>query len=172
MLRVVITGPECTGKTTLAKALAAQLRAPCVPEAARTYVEMKGIAGHDLTRADVDPIARAHIAAEDLARSMNPPVIVLDTDLVSTVAYARHYYGTCPDWIEVEARTRSTGLYFLCAPDIPWVSDGVRDRPENRDAMFEHFRWTLAEFGIEPTVIRGDRNVRMVPAIVPGGTQP
>lgn len=172
MLRIVITGPECTGKTTLAQALADRLHAPCIPEAARTYVEMKGIKGHELTVDDVGPIARAHVAAEDLARAMNPPVIVLDTDLISTVAYSRHYYGACADWIEAEARTRSTGLYFLCAPDIPWVSDGVRDRPENREQMFEHFRWTLAEFGIEPTVIRGDRNLRSIPALIPTGAEP
>ena len=100
--RMVLTGPECTGKTTLAQAIAERLRAPWVPEASRAYAETRhGV----LTAADVEPIARATRDALHRAAADQPPVLVADTDLVSTLVYARAYYGACPAWIEQSART-------------------------------------------------------------------
>ncbi|MBI1810179.1 MAG: ATP-binding protein, partial [Gemmatimonadetes bacterium] len=130
--RLVVTGPESTGKTTLAGALAAQFGAPCLPEAARGYAEARRAEGRALTADDAEPIARAAIAAEDAALAAAPPLLVLDTDLVSTVVYTRHYYGGAPAWMEDEARGRRGHLYLLCDVDLPWTPDGVRDRPVAR----------------------------------------
>ncbi|HLA91607.1 MAG TPA: ATP-binding protein [Gemmatimonadaceae bacterium] len=153
--RIVVTGPECTGKTSLARALAERLGAPWLPEAARGYAEAQGREERALTARDVEPISRRAIAAEDEALESAPGILVLDTDLLSTVAYARHYYGACPAWIEGEARARRGALYLLCAPDLPWRADGVRDRPAARAAMHEHFRAVLREFGAEVIEISG-----------------
>lgn len=153
--RIVVTGSECTGKTTLARALAERLGAPWLSEASRAHAEARAREGRALTVEDVEPIARRAIASEDEALRAAPPVLVLDTDLLSTVAYARHYYGACPAWVEAEARARRGALYLLCAPDLPWRADGVRDRPAARAAMHEHFRVVLREFGAEVIEISG-----------------
>ena len=99
-----------------------------------------------LTRDDVDVIARGQIAIEDAGAATAPAFVVQDTDIVSTVVYARHYYGACPDWIVAAARRRLAPLYLLSDVDIPWVRDAVRDQPLERHLVDAHFRETLAEF--------------------------
>lgn len=152
--RVVLTGPECSGKTTLARALAAGLEAPWVPEAARAYAEARGGV---LSAADVEPIARATQQGLQRAMDEGPAVLVADTDLVSTLVYARAYYGDCAAWIAVAAREQLADLYLLCAPDLPWEADGVRDRPDERDrwAMHRSFAETLAALGAHVVPVEG-----------------
>jgi len=157
---VVLTGPECTGKTTLAEWIARAYDTACSPEYARAYADAHPILGAD----DVAPIARGQIASEDAAAAEaaahGRPLVVRDTDLVSTVVYARHYYGACPSWIEDAARARRGALYLLCAPDVPWVADGVRDRPHARDAMLDEFRAALESLGGAYIEVRGTRAER------------
>jgi NadR type nicotinamide-nucleotide adenylyltransferase len=164
--RVVLTGPECTGKTVLAAALARRLDAPLSDEYAREYAEARGGA---LGPEDVEPIARGQMALEDRARAeaaaRGRPLVVHDTDLVSTVVYARHYYGDCPAWIVDAARARTGELYLLCAPDIAFEPDVVRDTPAARERLFGAFRATLDAFGCRAVEIRGERDAREAAAL-------
>lgn len=159
---VVLTGPECSGKTTLAAALADAFAAPWTREAAREFAES---AVEPLSSATVAPIARLAMSIEDDARAARPTLLFRDTDLVSTVVYARHYYGTVEDWIVAEAHARRADLYLLGAPDLPWSADGVRDRPTQRDELFTEFARTLDEFDATSVVIRGTGEARTVAAI-------
>ena len=153
---VVVTGSECTGKTTLASDLADRYGTAWAPEYARGYSAAKAA---PLDASDVEPIARGQMAAEDAAaraaRERGRALVVLDTDLVSTVVYAHHYYGSCPAWIEDEARARKGHLYLLLHPDVPWLPDGVRDRPRRREHMHRLFRETLADMGARTVDVRG-----------------
>jgi len=162
--RIVLTGPESTGKTSLARELAGHLGVAWVPEFSRSYAELRrGL----LTAADVEPIARGQLAAEEAAMA-GPGPIVLDTDLVSTAVYARHYYGESPAWIEAVIRRYPPSLYLLCQVDLPWVADAIRDRPADREAMEEVFRATLQNLGLEPVSIAGlgpDRLARVIEAV-------
>lgn len=159
--RVVLTGPECSGKTTLAALLAARFDAPWVPEASRRFVEtMTG----GLSAETVEPIARLAMRLEDDALRDAPPLLFRDTDLVSTVVYARHYYGHCPTWIEHEARARRADLYLLGSPDLPWSPDGVRDRPLQREELFMEFTRALERIGARVVVLRGEGAARSAQA--------
>jgi len=155
-IRIVMTGGECTGKTTLAGDLASRFAVPWLPEASRLWAEQVAAnERRELVAEDVEPIARLHAAAEDVVAASGPRALVLDADLLSTVVYARHYYGACPAWIESEARRRLADLYLLHRPDLPWISDGVRDRPAERAEIHRLFA-SLLEAWRAPTVeVRG-----------------
>ncbi len=162
MIRVCVTGPESTGKTELAERLANALGAPWVPEAARAYAER---VGRPLTAGDVEPIGREHVAEVEAAIAEGPPLLVLDTDLVSTMVYGQQYYGFASAWLEERARARRADLYLLCDIDVPWQADGIRDRPEDREAMFEDFAEALERFGANVRLISGDRDARLKTAL-------
>jgi len=160
---VTVTGPESTGKTTLAARLAKLLDTAWSPEASRGYLERRlarGVAPDAaLGAAHVGPIAVAQVDLEEAAAreaaARRRPLVVRDTDLVSTVVYARHYYGACPAWIERAARRRRAALYLLCDVDVPWIPDPARDRPRDREALHAAFVATLAALGCEVARVRG-----------------
>ena len=155
--RVVLTGSESTGKTTLARELAGHFGAPWVPEHAREYVLRKG---GPLAASDVEPIARGQVAAEEAAREQAGRLLVLDTDLLSTAVYAGHYYGACPRWILDAVVARRADLYLLCEIDVPWVADPARDRPREREQLQELFRSALRTRGFAVVTLRGDPGTR------------
>jgi NadR type nicotinamide-nucleotide adenylyltransferase len=146
--RICLTGPESTGKSQLATRLARELGWTYVPEYAREYAEQRG----DLSANDVEPIARGY-----LERLPDEPRLVLDTDLISTVVYARYYYGACPQWIEEEARRRRADLYLLLDTDIAFKPDPVRDHdPHAREDLFDRFRAALDEFETNWRIVSGE----------------
>ncbi len=147
--RICFIGPECTGKTTLAWRLAVDLGFGYVPEYAREYAEARE---NHLSASDVEPIARGQLANQDAA----PDAAVLDTDLISTVVYARFYYGSCPQWIEAEARGRRADLYLLMDTDLEWFADAARDTDgEAREDLFDRFRAALDEFETRWMIVSG-----------------
>lgn len=150
--RVVLIGPEASGKTTLARELALEFGAPWTPEAARVFAET--FAGA-LSLDTVAPIARLSMRLEDEALLEKPPLLIRDTDLVSTVVYSRHYYSEVERWIEEEARARRADLYLLCRPDLPWLRDGIRDRPFHRERLLDDFRAALHELGASVSEVSG-----------------
>jgi NadR type nicotinamide-nucleotide adenylyltransferase len=162
LLRIVVTGTECTGKTTLTSELAAGLGEPWSTEFAREYLDRKAA---PLTQADVEPIARGQMAGEDAAIARARQIALHDTDLVSTSIYARHYYGVCPEWIEESARRRLADLYLLLQPDVPWVADGLqRDRPHEREHLHKAFCCALEAAGARVVEIGGDWQARRAAA--------
>lgn len=160
-LRIVLTGPECTGKTTLAGELARRLSLPVSEEAARSLAAQRG----PLALQDIHDVARLELELEDLAETraqiLRLPAVVHDTDLVSTVAYGRFYYGSCPAWIEQAARARRADLYLLCLPDLPFVPEPAQRGPEDRRAeQLRIFEQVLAELQIVPVPISGQNGAR------------
>lgn len=153
LIRVVLTGSESTGKTTLANELARHYHAELVPEFVRSYAEQReGV----ITFNDHGPIARGQMALEDEVFANARGLVFLDTDVLSTVVYCDHYFGRCPDWIRATAIARRPDLYVLCDVDVPWVADGVRDRGDRRDEMQSLFRAAVAASGASFVEVHGD----------------
>lgn len=161
-VRIVVTGSECTGKSTLARDLAAAYSVDCVPEFFREFISTIG--GRPQF-SDHGPIARGQKAIEDDYRARAKGRLLFhDTDLLSTVAYCRAFFDRCPDWIQAAAIDRKAPLYLLCDIDVPWVADGVRDRADRRPEMHQLFETVLTEAGATYVVLRGSREERLTRA--------
>ena len=104
-------------------------------------------------------------AAEESGRAL----VFLDQDLLSTVVYARHYYGECPAWIDEEARRRRGELYLLHEIDVEWQADGFqREQPQRREELFDRFAAALDALGARVAPVRGpweERRRRALAAI-------
>ena len=159
--RVVLTGSESTGKTTLTADLARHYEAIWVPEYVRGYADWKRA---PLDAGDVEQIARGQIASQDLALERAEKLLLMDTDLLSTVVYAEHYYGACPDWIRAAADHRRADLYLLCDIDVPWTPDPQRDRSGDRRVMHDLFRSALARREFPFQMIHGGWRERFLAA--------
>ena len=165
IIRVVLTGSESVGKTTLAGQLAAHYSALLVPEFVRDYAAAKGAA---LDFRDHGPIAKGQMALEDeylsRAHARGDTLLIHDTDLVSTVVYCHHYFGRCPSFIEEAAVARRPTHYLLLDIDTPWIADGVRDRADRREELHALFESTLERLNAPYTRIDGDWPSRLTRA--------
>lgn len=166
--RICLTGPESTGKSTLAARLAAHYGTVHVDEFARAYAERLG---RELTFDDVEPIARGQLALEEAATPRARQLIVLDTDVVSSIVYSTFHYGRAPEFALARAASHLADLYLLLDVDVPFVADPVRAPEEHRRALFALFRITLERFGARYDVVSGtweerfDKAVALIDAI-------
>jgi HTH-type transcriptional repressor of NAD biosynthesis genes len=164
--RIAVVGPESTGKSVLAKNLAAHFDTVHVAEYARAMLGdyAANIPGVELSKPelrDFSTIARGQKASEDaLARQANR-LLFCDTELLTTTYWARHFFGTCPHWIEKAAEERRYDLYMLLDPrgvEKFYAEDSLRFMPklEDRVAMFDWWKAELTRRGLAYAVISGD----------------
>jgi NadR type nicotinamide-nucleotide adenylyltransferase len=172
--RVCIVGPESTGKTTLAAALAERLCTVWVREYAVEYLKNGNADLRSLE--DIEKIARGQIEAEDAAARLANRVLICDTDLMTTAIWSKHYFGSCPAWVLEESFARSYDLYLLTDIDIPWVADIWRDCPDKREHFLALFRKEMELRGRSYAVVSGktpgqrlDAAAKHVEAMFPGG---
>lgn len=162
-LRFVCTGAECTGKTTLAAALAEHFGTTWVPEFYREFTEKKGVVP---VPADMEFIAREYMRRERKAAAQANGLLFLDTDLVTVCVYADHYYEACPFWVDRAARQREYAMHFLCEDDIPWEADGIqRDGEDLRSDMQVRFRRELRHRELNHVALTGTAEERLARAI-------
>lgn len=163
LLKVVFFGPESTGKTTLSQDLAAHFKTTWAAEYMREYLQKKW----DVTKetcqfSDLIPIAQGQIKNEAFAEKNANKVVFYDTNLLQLKVYSEIYYnGNCSPEIEEEALNRTYNLYFLLYIDIPWEADDLRDKPNDREAMFQHFERALKNNGISYRTLKGDYSKRL-----------
>jgi NadR type nicotinamide-nucleotide adenylyltransferase len=150
--RVVIYGPESTGKTTLAEKLAAYYGTVWVPEFAREYLDKKAAW---VEPSDIPIIAEGQIASEALFAKQANRLLISDTDLITTSIYSQHYFGECPDSVLRQADAQEYDLYLLMDIDVRWVEDWQRPDPTNRQYFFDRFRNELEKRDRRYVVISG-----------------
>lgn len=165
-IKVVLFGPESTGKTILAKQLAEYYKTLWVPEYSRTYAEEKAKNNQILTRGDVLPIAKGQMALENSLSTRVDDLLICDTNLLETKVYSEAYYdGYSPEILNKYANESNYDLYFLTNIDIPWESDGIRDKPNERKVMFEAFKTALIKNNLPYVLLKGSLSNRMETAI-------
>ena len=162
-LKVVLFGPESTGKTTLAKALAAHYEVPWVPEFMREYAQKKfDSTQNSLEREDVLPIAKGQMTAENEAAKRTDSFLICDTNLLEIKVYSEYYFdGFCPPSLAKYAEANQYTLYLLASIDVPWEQDDLRDRPQDRLALFHTFEQELIVRKLPYEVISGAHDVRL-----------
>lgn len=166
-IKVVLYGPESTGKTTLAKELAAHYNTEWVPEFSRDYLQEKWnreqqICGMD----DILPIAAGQMQMENRLLEKANKVLICDTNLLETVVYSQAYFnGFCEPLLLKQALKADYHMYFLTYIDVPWVKDDLRDKPHQRDLMFDKFKKSLDHYEKPYTILKGDFRERFQTAV-------
>ena len=93
-------------------------------------------------------------------------LLICDTDLLETKVYSEAYYvGSCDPLLEKYALENSYDLYLLTDIDIPWEKDDLRDKPNERQRMFNYFKGALEKYNREFAILRGDKQARLNKAI-------
>ncbi|MFW6093110.1 MAG: AAA family ATPase [Pseudomonadota bacterium] len=149
-LVLCVTGAECTGKTTLAEALADAFSAPLVPEAARAYLEGQCAYAAD----DVLEIARRQLDAEAAALARDS-VVIADTDLTVIQVWWEEKYGELDPWLAEALAARTPRRYLLACPDLPWESDPLRESPHDRGRLHQRYLEILERSPFEYFEVHG-----------------
>jgi len=162
--RILILGPESTGKSTLAAALAAYFQEPWVPEVAREYLEKldRPYAYEDLLQ-----IGKQQMQLEDELAGGAKNYLFCDTDLRVIQVWSRHRFGKIDPWVLEELGRRTYDLILLCATDLPWQADPLREHPdlEIREQLFEQYLEISRQSGFSFQIISGDASARLMTSV-------
>jgi HTH-type transcriptional repressor of NAD biosynthesis genes len=163
IVKVVLFGPESTGKTTLSKQLARYYNTVWAPEFARDYLQKKWNNERKTCEAeDLIEIAFGQIKLENKLAKKADKVLICDTDLLETKVYSEEYYGGFVDEnLDKAAKKNQYDLYLLTYIDTPWEEDDLRDRPGLRLEMFTAFENALKKHNRNYILLKGDKETRL-----------
>ena len=140
MKKIVIIGPESTGKSTLCAQLAEHYKTVWCPEFAREYLKELG---GKYSYADLLNIARGQLELEDvMLNEARNGLYFIDTDMYVMKVWCEVVFEQCHGWILKQIATRRYDLYLLCRPDLPWIKDELREYPDLniRKKLFKTYR--------------------------------
>jgi NadR type nicotinamide-nucleotide adenylyltransferase len=163
--RIVISGPESTGKSTLCTHLAAHYNTSWVPEYAREHLQKNGT---NYTYNDLLTIARRQLALEDdIASTTRRGLLFVDTDMYVMKVWCEFVFGRCHQWILDRIAERKYTLYLLCNIDLPWVRDDLREYPdiEPRLKLFNIYKDNMINQHIPWKIISGNHEERLRTAV-------
>lgn len=161
MKRVVIIGPEGTGKSTLATQLAAHYNTVWCPEFAREYLLAHG---RNYTFDDLLNIAYGQIDLEDtMASEARNGLYFIDTDMYVMKVWCEVAFNDCHTWILKQIVQRRYDLFLLCNTDLPWVQDGLREYPDEavRRRLFKMYQDLLLNNDVPWAVVTGQQHQRL-----------
>jgi NadR type nicotinamide-nucleotide adenylyltransferase len=174
--KIVIIGPESTGKSTLCEGLAAHYHTEWVREYAREYMLTHKEKAYNYD--DLSAIARGQLALEDAgmgalgereteAASTGDRVLFIDTDLYVMKVWSEYVFGRCETWILKEIATRHYDGYLLCRTDLPWADDPLREYPDlaTRERLYHIYKDILVNQDVPWAEVGGSADGRLKNAI-------
>ena len=169
--RIVILGPESTGKTSLCKELAEHYQTEWVPEFARNYLLNNGM---NYTYEDLLTIAKGQVSLEDesakrmkTAPAGKDSLLFIDTNMYVMQVWCEFVFQKCHTWILEQIAERPYDLYLLCNVDLPWVKDQLREYPDinSRISLYQIYKQIMVSQNVPWVDISGDYKERFKRAV-------
>lgn len=165
MRKIVITGPESTGKTTLARQLADHFNVQPVPEFARSFLEQLG---RPYMESDLVDIAKGQLALSQKPEYKKEPVQICDTGFLVLKIWSEFKYGRCHPWILEQFQLERPDLYLLCDIDLSWSFDPFRENPHqsDREELMNRYLSQLEMTGMPYEIVSGQGEERFKNALL------
>jgi NadR type nicotinamide-nucleotide adenylyltransferase len=168
MKKIVVIGPESTGKTSLTSQLAEYYNTLWVPEFARDFLLKHGT---DYSYDDLLTIANGQVEVEESyllqLNGRDDSFLFLDTDMYVMKVWCEFVFGKCHNWIIEQVVKRKYDLYLLCNTDLPWVKDELREYPDliSRQKLYHIYKDIMINQTVPWIDISGDYEQRLQKAI-------
>ena len=155
--RIVICGPESTGKSTMTENLSVHFNTNYVDEFAREFLQKKlDIVNEVCTKEDLIKIARGQIELENTKIKSANKLIFCDTNISTTIAWSKtHFDGFCDPWLMSQSKLLKYDYYLLLNTDVAWIKDALRDSPNDREKMFLAHKFELDILNVNYDIIEG-----------------
>jgi NadR type nicotinamide-nucleotide adenylyltransferase len=166
--KIVVIGPESTGKSSLCASLAQHYQSEWLPEYAREYLLKNG---KDYKYQDLVKIAEGQVESEtsflQSQSSAHQSVLFLDTDLYVIKIWSEYVFNSCENRILTQIAKRNYDLYLLCDIDLPWIADELREYPdyESRLKLFHYYQDALVNQHVPWRIVNGNNQTRVDLAI-------
>ena len=160
MLKIALTGPESSGKTTLSELLAKHFETDFIPEFAREYLEQTN---GRYEKTDLAKIAHGQLRNILSFQQKHPTrkIVISDTDFIVIGVWSEYKYGSIEKEINALIQSTIFDLHILCEPDIPWEKDDLRENPVDRYDLFIRYKEALNRNGKNYIVVNGSNEKRL-----------
>ena len=150
MPKVIINGPESSGKTTLCEYLVKKLDARYIQEYPRIYLEMT-----DGAYTHVDLLIMASDIDDLISELDDERLWIIDTNIINIKIWYQYKFGGLPPSL-TSFEDNKDAIHLLCKPDIPWEEDALRENPDDRGDIFDMYRKYMYEAEIKYHIIEGE----------------
>ena len=154
-LKIAFTGPESSGKTTMAELIAKAYSTSFIPEYAREFLKAKTT----YTLADLDEIAKKQV---ELCKASKNTLLISDTEMAVMLIWSQEKFMEVSPIIQSYWESQDFDHLFLCAPDIPWEADKLRENPLDRERLFQLYEVVLENSKKPFTILKGTIEQRII----------
>jgi NadR type nicotinamide-nucleotide adenylyltransferase len=162
--KIVVLGPESTGKSTLCAELAKHYNTSWCPEYARQFLNENGT---KYSYEDLLTIAKGQLAGEDAHVENASDLLIIDTDMYVMKVWCEYVFNNCHPFILEQINSRKYDVYLLCDIDLPWTADEMREYPneEPRRELFTIYKELLINQNTPWGIVQGTGDARTQNAV-------
>jgi nicotinamide riboside kinase len=160
---IVVTGPESSGKSQLCAELSKHLNLPWVQEFARTYLEQNG---PEYDKEILKDIYKGHLQKQEKILSAHPKqTVILDTDSINFIIWSEQVFGEALPEVTRQITLEQNHIYLICAPDLDWEPDPLRENPKNRQLLFKEHEHHIRRLNRPFRIVSGKEKERLSTAL-------